>query len=156
MRFLEVLCVLCPSTVSFSSEWGIRSVPAYFNRVLNSREEGLFPVVDKSIFFSNILLQDQPVCWFGLRQTLWKCAFMKFSYLMVQYRNWVFNRKECLARAASYLIQVIVLVIVPSWSTAARWEVHLPRHYHCTCYESWVQHLRSLAWMTSSDISLQS
>jgi hypothetical protein len=156
MRVFWSVFLLRPTNASCSSVWRLRSVPAYFNRVLNSREEGLFPVVYKSNFFSNILLQDQPVCWFGLRQTLWKCAFMKFSYLMVQYRNWVFNRKECLARAASYLIQVIVLVIVPSWSTAARWEVHLPRHYHCTCYESWVQHLRSLAWMTSSDISLQS
>ena len=55
MRFLEVLCVLCPSTVSFSREWGSRSIPAYFNRVWIAGKKGLFPVVDKSNFFQIFL-----------------------------------------------------------------------------------------------------
>ena len=101
MRFLEVLCVLCPSTVSFSREWGSRSIPAYFNRVWIAGKKGLFPVVDKSNFFFKYFLQDQPVCWFGLRQTLLEMCLYEVSYLMVQYRKWVYNRKECMARAAS-------------------------------------------------------
>ena len=68
------------NNASCSSVWRLRSVPAYFNRVLNSREEGLFPVVDKSNFFkffSYKINQFVDLVW---DKHLWKCAFMKFSY----------------------------------------------------------------------------
>ena len=104
------------------------AISAWDYRVLSSREEGLFPVVDKSNFFQTFL-QDQPVCWFGLRQTLLEMCLYEVSYLMVQYRKWVYNRKECMARAASYLIDLEVesartlqsLLRQPYWS---RWGIH--------------------------------
>ena len=78
MRFLEVLCVLCPSTVSFSREWGSRSIPAYFNRVWIAGKKGLFPVVDKSNFFSNISYKINQFVDLVWDKHFWKCAFMKF------------------------------------------------------------------------------
>ena len=50
-EFFWSVFLLRPTNASCSSVWRLRSVPAYFNRVLNSREEGLFPVVYKSNFF---------------------------------------------------------------------------------------------------------
>ena len=98
--FLEVLCVLWPSTVLFSSEWGFRSIPAYFNRVLNSREEGLFPVMDKSNFLQIFLKRSTSLLIWSETNILEMCLY-EVSYIMVQYRKWVYNRKECMARAAS-------------------------------------------------------
>ena len=84
--FLEVLCVLWPSTVLFSSEWGFRSIPAYFNRVLNSREEGLFPVMDKSNFLQIFLKRSTSLLIWFETNILEMCLY-EVSYIIVQYGN---------------------------------------------------------------------
>ena len=97
--FWSVL-LLRPTNASCSSEEVFRSIPAYFNRVLNSREEGLFPVMDKSNFLQIFLKRSTSLLIWSETNILEMCLY-EVSYIMVQYRKWVYNRKECMARAAS-------------------------------------------------------
>ena len=80
--------MLRPTNASCSSEEVFRSIPAYFNRVLNSREEGLFPVMDKSNFLQIFLKRSTSLLIWFETNILEMCLY-EVSYIIVQYRKWV-------------------------------------------------------------------
>ena len=78
--------MLRPTNASCSSEEVFRSIPAYFNRVLNSREEGLFPVMDKSNFLQIFLKRSTSLLIWSETNILEMCLY-EVSYIIVQYGN---------------------------------------------------------------------